>query len=97
MKKKLKFKSDYYLLNIVAKYHNINPKLILSHERKRETVDVRFILYKLMKEKGHTLKSIGNFIGGRDHSTIRHGILQVGYIKPIQNDYENILKLINNN
>lgn len=50
------------------------PVEMLSHKtRKREVVEARQIaMYILTLRKGHSLKSIGEAFGGRDHTTVIH-------------------------
>ena len=44
---------------------------ILANNRTRDVVDSRIIFSKIIRERGHTFKSIGNYLY-KDHSTIIH-------------------------
>lgn len=44
---------------------------LLSRDRKRDNVDARMIFAKILRERGYTYKSIGNYLY-KDHSTIIH-------------------------
>ena len=61
--------SDMDLLKgIVEEAFNIK---IMAKGRYRENVDARMIFAKILRERGHTYKSIGNYLY-KDHSTIIH-------------------------
>jgi chromosomal replication initiation ATPase DnaA len=51
---------------------------ICSASRKHELVVARQICYYIaFKDESHTQTEIGKFLGGRDHSTVIHGIQQI--------------------
>ena len=63
------------ILVIIAEECSINVSEIADKTRKREVVNGRFIFCGIMKEYfGYSLKKIGEFVGGRDHTTIIHSI-----------------------
>lgn len=63
------------ILEIIADECSIRVSDILSKTRKIEIVNGRFIFCGVMKEYfGYSLKKIGEFVGGRDHTTIMHSI-----------------------
>jgi len=78
------------ILQIIADYFEIEPKVILSKNKMREVADARFIYYKLLREKGFTLKHIGKICGDRQHAAIINGIRMVTNISTIQTNYQNI-------
>ena len=50
---------------------------LVSRCRERDIVDARKITCKVLKTKfNYSLKSIGDFIGGRDHTTVIHSITE---------------------
>ncbi|TAH02223.1 MAG: chromosomal replication initiator protein DnaA [Sphingobacteriales bacterium] len=60
-----------YIQKLVCEYFEVSVDMVKSKTRKREIVQARQISMYLAK--GHTktsLKSIGAFFGGRDHSTV---------------------------
>lgn len=60
-----------YIQKLVCEYFEVPVEMVKSKTRKREIVQARQISMYLAK--GHTktsLKSIGAFFGGRDHSTV---------------------------
>jgi len=73
-----KEKTNHFSIQQVAKYvcekHGQHLESVKSKSRKRELVIVRqeamFILY--YAKAGYSLKSIGQFFGNRDHSTVIH-------------------------
>jgi chromosomal replication initiator protein len=63
------------ILDIIAEECSIKVSDIATKSRKREIVNGRFIFCGIMKEYfGYSLKKIGEFVGGRDHTTIIHSI-----------------------
>lgn len=78
------------LLNIVAEYYEIPPDLVLSQNKDREVADARFIYYRLLKDKGYTLKYIGKITGGRTHGTVSAGLAKVGYIPELIDAYNRL-------
>ncbi len=72
-------------LSVVCKYYGIHTSLILQPDnikgsRKQEYVECREILMKLIRENilpTPSNKSIGEFLGNRDHSTVINGIQKI--------------------
>jgi chromosomal replication initiator protein len=72
------------ILEIIAEECSIKVSDISSKTRKTEVVNGRFIFCGVMKEYfGYSLKKIGEFVGGRDHTTIIHSI------REYKNRYQN--------
>jgi hypothetical protein len=65
--------SDMDLLKQIVE-ERFNKKII-SKGRYRENVDARMVFSKILRERGHTYKSIGQYLY-KDHSTIIHYIEQ---------------------
>ena len=62
------------ILQVVADHYNLTPDDITSQKRSREVVIPRQIVMYLCRTMTTTpLKTIGNYLGGRDHTTILHG------------------------
>ncbi|OJW71316.1 MAG: chromosomal replication initiation protein DnaA [Candidatus Amoebophilus sp. 36-38] len=67
-----------YLHKIVTEHFNVSLESIKSKTRKKEIVIARQVAMYLAKQyTNHSLKSIGEFCGGRDHSTVIHAIQAV--------------------
>jgi chromosomal replication initiator protein len=67
-----------YLHKIVTEHFNVSLESIKSKTRKKEIVIARQVAMYLAKQyTKHSLKSIGEFCGGRDHSTVIHAIQAV--------------------
>ncbi|HLT47417.1 MAG TPA: chromosomal replication initiator protein DnaA [Rubricoccaceae bacterium] len=63
---------------VVCDYLKIPEDLVRARTRKREVVQARQIAMWFAKElTAHSLKTIGLHFGGRDHSTVIHGIQSV--------------------
>lgn len=62
------------ILDVVADHFHISPDDIISSKRQSEIVMPRQIVMYLCRDTGKfSLKNIGKFLGGRDHTTIIHG------------------------
>lgn len=74
------------IINGVCLFYNMKPTQIKSPKRSASLVKARqIIMYLLKTELGLPYVEIGNLLGGRDHTTIMHGV----------NKIENILSLKN--
>jgi len=63
------------ILQIIAYECSVSVEEIVNKTRKKEVVNGRFIFCGIMKEYfGYSLKKIGEFVGGRDHTTIIHSV-----------------------
>ncbi|MBM3283107.1 chromosomal replication initiator protein DnaA [Candidatus Gottesmanbacteria bacterium] len=68
-----------HVLNAVASYYNLKLSQIKGNRRDRSLARPRQVLYYLLKsELGMPLMDIGNLLGGRDHTTILHGVRKIG-------------------
>ena len=61
---------------IIDKIFGVN---LMKNSRQRNIVDSRLIYAKILRDRGHTLKSIGRSIH-KDHTTIIHYINQVDHL-----------------
>lgn len=67
-----------YLQKTAAEHYKISLDDIRGKSRKKETVIARQVAMHLAKEyTNHSLKSIGDYFGGRDHSTVIHALQSV--------------------
>lgn len=67
-----------YLQKVVTEYYNVALEGLKSKSRKKEVVIARQVVMYLAKQyTNHSLKSIGYYCGGRDHSTVIHALQAV--------------------
>ncbi len=67
-----------YLQKSVSEYYRISLEDLKSKSRKKELVIARQVAMHLAKAyTNHSLKSIGAYFGGRDHSTVIHALQAV--------------------
>ena len=64
------------ILQGVAERHGVTVDDLKSSNRKTNFVIARQEAYYLLKQAGYSTVQCGRFLGGRDHTTIMHGILQ---------------------
>ncbi len=64
--------------NVVSSYYNLPVELLAGKTRKHEIVLARQVAMYLAKQMTNlSLKSIGSFFGGRDHTTVLHSIQMI--------------------
>ena len=82
-----------FILNRLCSALDVKKCDIKSRLRTREIADKRSIFCFVAREKGHTLKSIGDLIK-RDHSTIVHNIKKINTYKDFDKDIQDYLKKV---
>jgi chromosomal replication initiator protein len=66
------------IINNICAYYKIKPTQIKSAKRDASLVRARQVaMYILKKDLGLTFVEIGNILGGRDHTTVMHGVEKV--------------------
>jgi chromosomal replication initiator protein len=66
------------IVNHLTKYYPYSFDDLCSKQRSKEITHVRHIAMFLMKKlTDKSLRDIGNFLGGRDHSTVMHGLQKI--------------------
>lgn len=66
------------ILKNICEYYKTKPTLIKGAKRDASLVKIRQItMYLLKKDLGLTFVEIGNILGGRDHTTIMHGVEKI--------------------
>ncbi len=66
------------IIEVIAEFFNLTKEDILNEKRTKEVVKVRqIVMYFLRHHLNLSLKEIGKILGGRDHSTIIHGIEKI--------------------
>ena len=66
------------VVQIVARHFHLPEEALLGRSRTKEIANARqMAMYLLREENGLSLINIGELLGGRDHSTVRHGVEKV--------------------
>jgi chromosomal replication initiator protein len=74
------------ILDAVCEFYNLPMKIIKSEKRDRPISLPRQILMYLLKQNtSMTLIEIADFLGGRDHTTIMHGIRKIESLERTDN------------
>ena len=86
---------------VVAEYYKIRVSDILSSKRDRKITLPRHVAMALSKElTSHSLPSIGDAFGGRDHTTVIHACKKIKALRTnsstISKDCQNIMHILNN-
>lgn len=87
------------ILKAVCTYYSVKSADIKGQKRTKDLVIPRQVAMYLIKDLTETpLMSIGEFLGGRDHTTIMHGVRRVGEdvskLDKVRQDVANIKQLI---
>lgn len=80
LKKTEKKTSPFYPENIiqaVCSFYGIKPTQLRGSGREQRVVIPRHVCMFLLKERGLTFSEIGNLLGGRDHTTVIHGVEKI--------------------
>ena len=85
----------------VAAYYNVRVSDLLSAKRDRKITLPRHIAMSIAKQlTSHSLPTIGDAFGGRDHTTVLHACKKVKALKltsaTVDQDCQNILHTLNN-
>ncbi len=83
----------------VADYYKIKLADLLSKRRSRSIARPRQMAMALAKElTNHSLPEIGNFFGGRDHTTVLHACRKIVSLRELEQDidqdYLNLLRVL---
>ncbi len=66
------------VINIICDYFGIKPTQLKGNKRTSSLVQARHIcMYFLKEELGLTYVDVGNILGGRDHTTVMHGVEKI--------------------
>jgi chromosomal replication initiator protein len=79
----------------VAEFYNISMEDLTKQSRKKEFVKPRQIaMYLIRKELDNSFPSIGDFFGGRDHTTVMHAVDKVQNLITAKESFKQELDLI---
>ena len=82
-------------MEAAANFYNVTIEDLVKQSRKKEFVKPRQIsMYLIRKELETSLPSIGEFFGGRDHTTVIHAIDKINRIKKEDDNLKQELLLI---
>ena len=66
------------ILATVARHYNISEEELIGRSRARVvSVPRQLAMYLIREETGTSLPQIGKLLGGRDHTTVMHGCVQI--------------------
>ena len=66
------------ILDFICRYYQIDLDMLRGKQRGREVIWPRQIAMYLLREETHSsLAQIGTMLGGRDHTTVMHGLEKV--------------------
>ncbi len=84
-----------YIQKVVAEYFSVNIDDIKAKTRKKEIVIARQVAMYFAKEyTNHSLKSIGYYFGGRDHSTVIHAVQSVNDMIDVDHKFNSSIQVL---
>jgi chromosomal replication initiator protein len=79
----------------VAEFYNISMEDLIKQSRKKEFVKPRQIaMFLIRRELDNSFPSIGDFFGGRDHTTVMHAVEKVENLLTTKESFKQELDLI---
>jgi len=92
---KKKITSIRKIAESVAEFYNISMDELLKQSRKKEYVKPRQIaMYLIRKELETSFPSIGDFFGGRDHTTVMHAVEKIEIMTNQTDSFKQEINLI---
>jgi chromosomal replication initiator protein len=83
------------IIEVVADFYNVSTEDLLKQSRKKEYVNPRQIaMYIIRRELETSLPSIGEFFGGRDHTTVIHAVDKIERVMKERNNLKQEIDLI---
>jgi chromosomal replication initiator protein len=83
------------IIEVVADFYNVSTEDLLKQSRKKEYVNPRQIaMYIIRRELETSLPSIGEFFGGRDHTTVIHAVDKIERVMKERNNLKQEIELI---
>ncbi len=83
------------VITVVADYFSIEPADILGKKRIKELVYPRqIVMYILREQLNQSYPQIGEFLGGKDHTTIMHGVNKITGLKKADSAVEKDIRAI---
>ncbi len=83
------------IIEVVSDFYNVTPEDLVKQSRKKEYVNPRQIaMYIIRKELETSLPSIGEFFGGRDHTTVIHAVDKIERVIKEKNSVKQEIALI---
>lgn len=77
------------IINKVCKYYQLGKRQLLGESRQRPIVRPRQILmYLLKRDVRLPLQEIGRLVGGRDHTTVMHGVNKITQLLSTDGDIQ---------
>jgi chromosomal replication initiation ATPase DnaA len=81
--------ADLEILRIVSETCGVTADQVISRMRDRNVVDARKIFSAVMKKKKkYALERIGKIIGNRDHTTIRHEVIEYDSLYKLEDAFK---------
>lgn len=64
------------VIKSVGGLYGFEPADMIGRARTGRISKARFVVYRLLTDWGYSSSQIGHYVGGRDHSTVLHGVVQ---------------------
>lgn len=84
------------LLKKASEVFDLSVTELAGNQRYKYLMPARFAMYKTLRERGWSYPRIGKLFGGKDHSTIIHGVKRADYMIEKDPDYAAKVKVLVN-
>jgi len=81
-----------HIFKFIQQTYGINQMQIIEHDRRPFKVELRQIICLYCRDNEFTLKSIGQILGGRDHSTVVNNLKKGNAYLLFEEDYSDKYK-----
>ena len=82
------------IIDIVAEHFHVKPEDIKGKKRTADIVYPRQIAMYLCQDHGTSFKRIGELLGGRDHTTVMHGVEKISNELKVNDATERLIETI---
>ena len=83
------------IAEVVAEFYNISMDDLIKQSRKKEYVKPRQIaMFLIRKELDSSFPSIGDFFGGRDHTTVMHAVEKINELVKQKESFKQEVNLV---
>lgn len=72
----------------------IPVEVIIGPSRKKKLAQIRHAIYFVCREQGYSFPRIGAAVGGRDHTTIIHGVKQAAILIERNKDFGDLIRVL---
>jgi len=86
-----------HIMKVISKHFKMSIEQMIKTGRKREVVQARRITYYFLRKYTRlSLKNIGELVGGKDHTSVIHGLKSLKDLRWSDKDIDREISIIDN-